>query len=246
MRRCHSHPHGPRQFDHWLVCQHQIEIELWPASAEVYFRDERYADPVNTQARFDAAVFNAPDGRVKWDVFSLDGGPGRGQIDATGLYTAPDKKALPEDLPSGLTEVIQATAVANPMRQAHGYVTVVGRGPLPPLVPTVLVLPQRVALYRGHFSADPSGHNGYMDESNSRQVFRAIVKDSDSPITWKVGGTVRLAGDPSRLFNFDLTDGTHRESDSTILITAVLANDTRVKGWAKVTPINYNWPAIIL
>src|ERR1035438_1833931 len=143
LMRTHRPPCRFRRFDHWMVCQHQVEIEVWPATAEVYFHDERYADPVNTQVRFDAAVYNAPNCEVKWEVRALDGSPGQGQVDSTGLYTAPDK----DGLNSGLTQIVVATAVADPKRQAFAYVTLVGRGPEPPPVVTVLILPQRVNLY---------------------------------------------------------------------------------------------------
>lgn len=236
MRHCHFH-HRPRRLDHWIVCQHQIEVELWPASVEVYFRDERFTDPVNTQARFDAAVYNAPDSRVKWEVRALDGSPGRGQIDATGLYRAPDK----DGLDSGLTEVIVVTSLADPMRQAFGYVTVVGRGPKPLPKPCILVLPQRVVLYHRN------GHNGYIDESNSKQVFRAIVRHSEAPLQWLIGSTVKIANDTSRLFGYDpATMPTPVGPDGTVTVTARLTTDSSVVGSAKVVLADYDWPAILI
>jgi hypothetical protein len=176
-----------------LVCQHQVEVEVWPASAEVYFRDERFEDPVSAQVRFEAAVFNATGWEVTWEVRDLAGGPGAGQIDATGLYTAPDKQVLT----SGHTEIIVATAVANPARQAFAYVTLVGRGPQPPPTPTLLIQPQRVNLYYRQ-----GGDSAWIDASNKRQVFRAAVQHSASGLNWYVGGSAIPETEHGRLFHY--------------------------------------------
>ena len=85
------------------VLVHRVEVEVWPASAEALFADEGYADPLNTQIRFQAAVYNGASG-VKWSVYSVTGGPGAGTIDSTGLYLAPVKGMLS----SGHTEIVQA------------------------------------------------------------------------------------------------------------------------------------------
>ena len=63
-----------------LICQHRIEVELWPAKAEVYFRDEQDVDPVNTCIRFEAAVFNGSTSRVEWTVERVGAGPTAGSI----------------------------------------------------------------------------------------------------------------------------------------------------------------------
>lgn len=224
------------RFDHRIVCQHQIEIEVWPASAEVYLQDERFTDPVNTQVRFEAAVFNAPNAEVRWEVLALDGGPGRGSVDATGLYAAPAKGGLD----NGLTETVVATAIADPMRRAFAYVTLVGRGPEPPPRPELLILPQRVNLY---YRQDTAGaKNEWMDDSNKRQVFRAVVKDSDSALKWYVNGG--LQAEQSWLFYYE--PASNFGSATPVTIRAELASDATVQAEAKVVLVNYEWPGIVL
>ena len=223
-----------RRFDHWMVCQHQVEIEVWPASAEVYFRDERYANPVNSQARFDAAVYNAKNCDVKWEVRALDGSPGQGQVDATGLYTAPDKGGLN----SGLTEIVVATATADPLRQAFAYVTLVGLGPEPPLPATLLILPQRVNLYYRQ-----GGDSDWIDDSNKVQVFRAVVRNSPSSLNWFVGASAVPEAEHGPLFYFEPAAASG--PDTFIPIRAQLATDASVQSEAKVVLVNYNWPGIV-
>jgi hypothetical protein len=234
LMRTHRPPCRFRRFDHWMVCQHQVEIEVWPASAEVYFHDERYADPVNTQVRFDAAVYNAPNCEVKWEVRALDGSPGQGQVDSTGLYTAPDK----DGLNSGLTQIVVATAVADPKRQAFAYVTLVGRGPEPPPVATVLILPQRVNLYYRL-----GGDSAWIDDSNKVQVFRAVVQNSPSNLNWFVGASAVPEAEHGPLFYF--SPAAASGSDTFIPIRAQLATDATVKSEAKVVLVNYTWPGIV-
>ena len=234
LMRTHRPPCRFRRFDHWMVCQHQVEIEVWPASAEVYFRDERYANPINTQVRFDAAVYNAPNCEVKWEVRALDGSPGQGQVDSTGLYTAPDK----DGLNSGLTQIVVATAVADPKRQAFAYVTLVGRGPEPPPVATVLILPQRVNLYYRL-----GGDSAWIDDSNKVQVFRAVVQNSPSNLNWFVGASAVPEAEHGPLFYF--SPAAASGSDTFIPIRAQLATDATVKSEAKVVLVNYTWPGIV-
>jgi hypothetical protein len=230
----HAGPCRPRRFDHWLVCQHQVEIEVWPASAEVYFRDERFADLVNTQARFEAAVYNAPNNEVKWEVRALDGSPGQGQVDSTGLYTAPNKGGLA----SGLTEIIVATPLADPSRQALAYVALVGRGPEPPSAATILVLPQRVNLYYRQ-GAD----SAWIDDSNQRQVFRAVVRNSNSTLKWFVGSSAVPEAEHGALFYFE--PAASSGPDTVIPIRAQLAADVSVSSEAKVVLVTYHWPGIV-
>src|SRR5256885_3599147 len=99
-------PGGAKVTDvyHTIVCRHQVEIEVRPASAEVHFADDWTANPAGKQARFEAAVFNSDQGCL-WEVHQRDGSPGLGSIDGTGLYMAPPKGGVP----SGTTEVIVAT-----------------------------------------------------------------------------------------------------------------------------------------
>jgi hypothetical protein len=234
LMRTHRPPCRFRRFDHWTVCQHQVEIEVWPASAEVYFRDERYANPVNSQARFDAAVYNAKNCDVKWEVRALDGSPGQGQVDATGLYTAPDKGGLN----SGLTEIVVATATADPLRQAFAYVTLVGLGPEPPLPATLLILPQRVNLYYRQ-----GGDSDWIDDSNKVQVFRAVVRNSPSSLNWFVGASAVPEAEHGPLFYFEPAAASG--PDTFIPIRAQLATDASVQSEAKVVLVNYNWPGIV-
>lgn len=217
-----------------MVCQHQVEIEVWPAAAAACFRDERHSDPVNAQVRFDAAVFNAPDREVQWEARALGGGPGAGQIDATGLYTAPDKGGLA----SGHTEIIVATATADPTRQAFAYVTLTGRGPEPPPTPTLLILPQRVNLYYRQ-----GGDNAWMDASNKRQVFRAVVQNSASSLNWFVGGGAVPEAEHGRLFHYlpAATSG----ADTVVTIRAALTAASGVQSEAKVVLVNHAWPGIV-
>lgn len=72
---------GPITIVHHHICQHQVEIEIWPPVAEAYFRDARYVDPINTQVRFQATVLNAENAAVSFQVRSLSGGAGLGTID---------------------------------------------------------------------------------------------------------------------------------------------------------------------
>jgi len=78
-------PHLRPHVCHHVICQHRIEVEVWPAAAEVSLRDERYAQPLEAHVQFSASVYNSPSNRVTWQVLDLDGGPGAGTIDAAGL-----------------------------------------------------------------------------------------------------------------------------------------------------------------
>jgi len=217
-----------------MVCQHQVEIDVWPATAEVYFRDERYANLINTQARFDAAVYNAPNCEVKWEVRALDGSPGQGQVGRDRPLHAPDK----DGLNSGLTEIVVATATADPTRQAFAYVTLVGRGPEPPPAATLLILPQR---------REPilpaGGDSAWIDDSNKVQVFRAVVRNSPSSLNWFVGGSAVPEAEHGPLFYF--APAAASGPDTVIPIRAQLATDASVKSEAKVVLVNYNWPGIV-
>ena len=111
------------------------------------------------------------------------GGPGAGSIDSTGLYTAPDFSAGLD----GHTDVVVATLVEDPLRKAFAWVTLVGRGPWPVPVPTIQVTPKLANLYY------PSGHdNEYIDPSNTWQLFRARIRDSDeTQVDWRVDGALQ-------------------------------------------------------
>src|ERR1700709_2779865 len=76
-----------------VVSKHQVEIEVWPARAEVRFGDDWTADPATTQTRFAAQVYNSGQG-YSWSGRARDGSVGQGSIDASGLYRPPPKGAL--------------------------------------------------------------------------------------------------------------------------------------------------------
>jgi hypothetical protein len=221
---------------HHIICEHQIEIEVWPAFAEVYFQDEAHCNPANTQVSFDAIVYNAPRSAVLWKVCDLEGGPGMGSIDASGVYTAPPKGALL----NGATEVVVAAAADDPFREARAFVTLIGRGPEPPPPPSIMVLPKRTNLYYR------AGENDdYIDRSNTEQVFRALVANSDSSIDWQVDHVTVLSGDMSYLFCYTPPSPALDSGDDTVVtITAMLSSQNSVKDEAKVVLVNYNWPGI--
>lgn len=209
-----------------LVCQHRIEVEVYPALAEVCFRDERYSQPENAIVQFQASVYNAPSSRVTWKVVDVNGGAGAGSIDAAGLYIAPDKGTLP----FGLTDIVMAVSVDDPFRQAFARVAMVGLGPEPKPAPRVEVYPHRVYLYY------PDGaDNAYIDASNNMQLFRALVHHADpATLTWAPSGPVG----PEFLFQ-----ATGVGAQQTIQVTATLPGGA--SDWATVTLLNYSWPGII-
>lgn len=225
-----NHPvrHCCRHFHHHIICEHQIEIEVFPASAEVYFSDEQYADAALSQFRFDAIVYNASSAAVQWSTTAIGGGPGTGSIDQSGLYTAPPMGSLT----SGLTEIIIAAAADNPDRKAFAFVTLIGKGPEPPLKKQILITPKRCFLYY------PVGYdNAFIDESNTQQVFRAIVSNSDDTVVWFADSVQMSSG--SRLYCYPVTgSGGFRQ----VMITAELAHDTSVSDDALVIIGNYTRP----
>ena len=224
MNRCNVHRH--------VVCQHRIEVEVWPAIAEVSFRDERFANPLNTNVQFSAAVYNAPTNRVKWQVFDINGAPGAGTIDAAGLYIAPLKGSLPY----GFTDIVAATSLDDPFRTAYARVAVVGLGPEPKPAPKIEVYPHRKSLYY------PSGDdNGYIDPVNTMQLFRAFRyhTDASAAVEWRVNGGLVLTA-PEYLYEV-----TGAGAPATVTISASLASDPSVNDWATVSLENYIWPGIV-
>jgi hypothetical protein len=205
-----------------------VEVEVWPASAEALFADEGYADPLNTQIRFQAAVYNGASG-VKWSVYSVTGGPGAGTIDSTGLYLAPVKGMLS----SGHTEIVQARSEDDPLRAAYAWVTLTGRGPVAQPDPRIQIFPRHVNLYYD------SGHdNSYMDPSNKRQIFRALVYNAGADETrWKVKGSI-TAG-PTLEYVASSYGGTDK-----IEILAYLNGREDVNDMAYVHVLNYDWPGL--
>ena len=205
---------------HHMLCRHQVEVAVQPPRAELYFRDERWIDPIDTQLRFEAVVYNSDRGAT-WQVLAPDGGPGRGTIDATGLYQAPDKGALD----SGTTDVVVATARADPLRKAFAWVTLVGLGPLPAPPPRIEIWPKLVTLYYRN-----NDNNDYIDDSNKLWVFRAFPRHAANPtVQWSATtGTV--------------TPGSGSVSEA--IVTAKLASDPSITDDARVVLLNYIWPGL--
>ena len=160
---------------HHLVCRHQVEVEVWPARAQLNFQDERSVNPINTQIRFEAIVYNSRS-HVSWEVRDLAGNPGAGSIDASGLYRAPPKGSLA----SGSTDVIVATSSEDPLRKAFAWVTLIGEGPWSVPAPSITIWPKRVTLYY------PTGaDNAYIDDSNKTRIFNATLCNSPTTqIEW--------------------------------------------------------------
>ena len=220
---------------HHVICQHRIEVEVWPAAAEVSFSDERYAQPLEAQVQFSAFVYNAPSNRVTWQVLDLHGGPGAGTIDAAGLYIAPAKGSFP----FGLTDIVVATSADDHFRKAFARVAIVGPGPEPKPAPRIEVYPHRAYLYYaiGHAGGP---YNGYIDPSNTMQLFRAMVHHADPALVqWSVSGFGLVHTGPEYLFT---ANGWPQDVriDATIPAPPPLAED-----WATVSLFNYSWPGIM-
>lgn len=232
-----SHYHGahccyPAVY-HYVVCRHQIEIEVVPENTEVYFADERYIDPINTQVRFDATVYNASNNSVTWQVSDITGGPGAGSIEPTGLYTAPPKGSIPH----GYTDIVVATAKADPTRRAFAKVTLVGFGPEPALIPKLEIFPKVAYLYYRIYQ-----HNNYIDTSNKMKQFTTIIKNTPyTNVSWSISGSMGTI-DSDGLYRVPDSGG----SPSVAAVHAELAHDSSVKDSAKVILLNYNWPGIVL
>lgn len=222
---------------HHGVCQHQVEIEVWPSEAEVYFQDERDVDPVNTQVRFDTVVYNAPSGNVLWEVKDISGEPGVGSIDPTGLYTAPPKGEGVSSLPHGMTDIIIATAVDDPLRKAFARITLVGFGPAPVPKAKLEIFPKQVYLYY------PSGHhNAYIDESNKMQIFRAIIRNSDSTtVAWEVNGNPAPGASQEPWYLYK----TSYANTEKVTVKVSLVGDLNIQDEANVIQINYIWPGFV-
>jgi hypothetical protein len=223
---------------HHIICRHQVEIEVYPAEAEVYFQDERYVDSVDTLIRFHASVYNAPSSRVTWNVLRPDGGPGAGSIDETGLYFAPPKGSLL----NGTTDIIVATAADNPLRKAFAQVTLVGRGPAPAPQPRLEIFPKQTYLYYPYNQYGADEHNDFIDISNKMQLFRASLYHSTlTGVEWFVNGSPVGTNEPWYLYKVSGSG-----SDGVVVkIRAELSGHPDVFDEARIILINYRWPGIV-
>lgn len=227
-----NNPHGRANvICRHVICQHRVEVEVSPASAEVCFRDERFTHPFNTMVQFHAFVYNAPSNRVTWQVLNPQGGPGAGTVDAGGLYVAPLKGAHPY----ALTDLVVATSVDDHFRRALAHVAVVGLGPEPKPVPRIQIFPHRAYLYH------PQGpHNDYIDTSNTMQLFRVLALHADpAQVQWNVDGGATAATGPEFLYQLSGTGPV-----KTIRVNASIPGSPPVADWATVTLLNYDWPGI--
>jgi hypothetical protein len=215
-----------------IVCQHRVEVEVSPASAEVCFRDERFANPLDMMMQFQAFVYNAPTNRVTWQVLDVNGGPGAGTIDAGGLYVAPFKGLHSYSL----TDVVVATSVDDQFRRAFARVAVEGLGPEPKPAPRLEVLPHRVYLYH------PQGaRNSYIDASNTMQLFRVLIRNADpAQVQWNVDAGPTTATGPEFLYKLSGSGPLQ-----TVKVNARIPGSPPVADWATVTLLNYDWPGII-
>jgi hypothetical protein len=225
---------------HHILCRHRVEIEVWPPRAEVFFQDERYANPINTQVRFEAILYNVTVGGVTWEVRDLQGNPGAGSIDASGLYQAPPKGSLP----SGTTDVVVAIATEDPLRKAYAWVTLVGEGPAPKPQASITLTPRSATLYYPENRAGHDDRNQFIDVSNTMQMFRATLRDSaTTEVEWLVDGGIKTNPAPSSLFLYEAP--TSGSSGAVHFVTARIKAEPGVAESAKVVLINYQWPKIV-
>lgn len=220
-----------------VVCCPQIEVEVWPSQAEVHFRDDLGVNPINTQIRFEAAVYNGQSAGVHWEVLHPEGGPGAGAIDATGRYLAPLKGGLQ----SGLTDVVVASSIENPLRKAFAWVTLVGVGPAEVPAPTIFIRPKVAHIYyrSNKVTAD---RNEFIDQSNKMQMFRATVRNSNAAVEWVVNGTPAANTPPSELFLYEPPAEMDTGDTTLVVVGARLAGIPGVMDEAKVVFLNYRWP----
>lgn len=216
---------------HKVVLRHRVEVEIYPPRVELAFRDEKWVNPVTTQTRFEARVYNSTAG-VLWEVLSPSGGPGAGSIDKQGLYRAPPKGSLA----SAHTDLVSAMAVADPLRRAFAWVTVLGEGPEPAPIPAIEIWPKRVSLYYRQ-----GGHNAYMDESNKQQLITSSLRFAGATnIDWLVNGVVQASG-PAPVF---LYQAPAAGATAQVTVRARLSSQPTVHDDAKVSLLNYFWPGL--
>lgn len=233
-RHHHPHQHGRRrgvttEIHRQVVCRHQVEIEVWPPRAEVQFHDDWTGNPANAQARFEAQVYNSSQGHT-WETRDLNGGPGQGTIDASGLYRSPPKGALA----SGTTELIVATSREDPLRKAYAWVTLVGLGPRPVEAAEVAVFPRRVTLYYRN-----GANNNLIDDCNKQRQFEATVFHTGAQVEWLVNGALQGVVGPWFLYQTPASG-----ASAVVTVRARLQGDPAVFADAKVSQLNYDWPGV--
>ncbi len=212
------------------ACRPQAEVQVSPSAAELYFADERWIDPINTQFRFEATVFNSDRG-VTWQVVAPDGSPGAGTIDVTGLYSAPPKGTLA----SGITDVVVATCRADPLRKAFAWVTVLGLGPLPLPAPRIDIWPPSATVYY-----QGGEDNQYISDSNKVRLFRAeLFNVSGAGVIWSVDGAVQPGNDPWFLYSAPASGGT---ALATVTAQSQAAPAATIQ--ARIVLVNYFWPGL--
>ena len=220
---------------HKIVCQHQVEVEVWPAQAEVYFQKEAHIDPVNTQVRFDAIVYNAASNNVLWEVTDIAGNPGAGTIDPTGLYTAPPMG------PHGLTDIVVATSIDDPMRKASAMVSLIGFGPAPTPDPIIEIFPKRAYVYYP-LNKNSDDFNEYIDASNTKCLLRAYIRNSDyDQVIWEFNG---IEKEPSWNKPWFIYKPEKLGDNAEINIEARLKNDPNIKDQMNLFVLNYKWPGM--
>ena len=210
---------------HSVTCRHQVEIEVWPPRAEVRFANDATANPADMHLRFEATIYNSDQG-VLWEVRDPAGNPGKGSIDAAGLYRAPPKGAIP----NGTTDIVIATAREDRMRRAYAWVTLVGVGPAQALVE---IRPKHATLYYR-----TGANNNFMDDSNKMRQFDAVVRNGSGVIEWLVNNALSGTG------TWFLYQTPNNGGSSTITIRARLQADHSVFDDSKVHLLNYSWPGL--
>ncbi|MGH6879826.1 hypothetical protein [Hypericibacter sp.] len=227
----HHPPPAITEVTHHVVARHQVEIEISPPRVELAFRDERFVNPINTQVRFEAKVYNSRRG-ASWEVLSPAGGPGAGSIDPQGLYRAPNKGGLA----SPFTDLVVATALEDPLRKAFAWVTVIGIGPEPAPTPVIEIWPKRATLYYAQ-----GDHNAYIDDSNKMQLFEArLSHTAGTAIEWLVDGVLQAGTAPTFLYKMPNLGGTHLAT-----VRARVQAQPGVSDDAKVLQLNYVWPGLL-
>ena len=234
--RTDLHRHGAQRIQrvtdvfHHIIRRHQVEVEVWPARAELNFHDEKWTNPINTQIRFEAKVFNSRE-HVSWEVRNIAGSVGTGMIDASGLYRAPSKGGLA----SGTTEIVVATSTEDPLRKAFAWVTLIGEGPEPAPAPSVTIWPKRVNLYYR-----TGAHNAYIDDSNKMRMFSATLRDTpNTQIEWLVDGVPEPGTNPRFLYN-----GLPAGGGQVVTVLARIQGQPAIFDDAKVILLNYVWPGL--